>query len=186
MTKSAAMEAPSKFDPTILSHLKGYEGTEELIANAFQKAVHELDVPVSRVAQAFLELLVQACELWDAFRKASRFRLEDRANEHASGKVAGEEHSVSALLGITRNGVYARLANLGLRPENFAYLDSVEALVSRSQKLTMMHDQLTAFMEEKKKDTPPSSKRLTQAAQKKIPQPKRGRRSRSVIPKTPR
>ncbi len=175
MQKSVAMEALSaEFDPALLHSLEGYVEIEELVTQAFNKCAREGDVATSRVAQTFLESVVQACELWGAFRRASRFRLEDRANEHASGKVAGQKHSVSALLGITRNGVYARLSNLGLRPEDFAYLDSVQVLVSRSERLSGLEEQLKAFLKEStprsttvSKDTAPKKRRKSVAAGKK-------------------
>ena len=143
-TEKPFKTARRHFDPNFLDAVSGYDELLKEFEDAVHKAGKAGDYETLGLAMAYLVKVIQACELWDAFQKADRFRIEDRANVHAPGKVAGQ-NSVVKILGISRNGVYARMDSVDLRPQDFAGVRSAVELVTRSPKLRDMREQLQKY-----------------------------------------
>lgn len=145
---SIAVDVPIPFDAAKITALVGYKAVETTAVNAFRLAVSKANPVIINTAHEFLTVLFNVCHLWRAFRVASRYRIEDRANPDAAGRIAGDKASVTALLGMGRNVIYRHLREAGLTPDDFSGLESVPELVQRGTRLRELRDVLQSFIDE--------------------------------------
>ncbi len=139
--KPAKRRNVRRFNAEFLHDIDGFEQLQSEAVTAFRNASLNGDTDAMKLTANYFVGVVLACQMWDAFKKADRYRLDDRINVRAPGKVAGQ-NSVMRILKLTRNGVYARLEAVDLRPDDFGGLDNAEQLIKRSKKLQSLRSEV--------------------------------------------